>query len=817
MTLPVFTSSNTASLAEGTTTVTTVVANDNADFTGVTYSISLGGDSSLFTIDKITGLLSFKDTKVPDFEAPFGADNAYTVTVKATDGNGEFSTQVITVNVTDVTGVTIDGDNGDNIIGPDGTTVDGDTLNGLGGNDTLDGGLGADTMVGGDGNDIYFVDNAGDVVTEESGFGNDKVFASVSFAMNPADGLNELELTGTADINGTGNDMGNIITGNSGKNIIDGGLGADTMIGGGNSDTYLVDDAGDVITEAAGFAGGSADEAKISVSYTIGANVEKLTLLAGAGAISGTGNELNNIITGNESSNTLNGMAGNDTLNGGDGTDTMVGGDGDDIYIVDTTTDTITETSTGGNDTVQSSVSYTIASLTNVENITLIAGSAATSATGNNSDNKLTGNALDNTLSGRGGADRLDGGAGADAMTGGDGNDTYFVDNAGDTITEASGALTGIDTVTASVSYTLAVNVENLNLASSGGNINGTGNDSNNSINGNSGANTLTGGLGNDTLDGGLGNDTLIGGDGNDRYYVNTTSDVVTEGSGVDSGRDLVYAIGAAGSTFVIADNVENMKLQGSVALNATGNALDNSITGNSLANVLIGNDGNDTLNGGRGGDTMTGGDGNDTYYIDNLLDSVTEGSGLLSGTDSVTSSIAYTLLTDFENLTLTGPAIINGTGNSVANTINGNGGDNVLSGLGGNDTINGGGGKDTIVGGAGVDVMSGGTGTDAFRFTDITDSGTTVGVDTDSIINFQSGERIDLAFIDADGNSGNGNQAFTLDTNGIAAAGEVLVTTAGNVATVSVYLNDGNTVADMKFTVTLATGVTSADMLFVL
>ncbi|PVE26574.1 furin, partial [Enterococcus faecalis] len=126
-----------------------------------------------------------------------------------------------------------------------------------------------------------------------------------------------------------------------------------------------------------------------SVTYTIvAANVENLTL-TGTAAINGTGNAGNNVITGN---------GGNNSLDGGAGTDTLIGGSGNDIYIVDSTTDTITENANAGTDTIQSSVTYTIAAA-NVENLTLT-GTAAINGTGNAGNNVITGNAGNNSLDG---------------------------------------------------------------------------------------------------------------------------------------------------------------------------------------------------------------------------------------------------------------------------------------------------------------------------------------------------------------------------------------------------------------------------------
>jgi Ca2+-binding RTX toxin-like protein len=539
------------------------------------------------------------------------------------------------------------GSGNDTLTGNSGVNV----LTGGVGNDTLDGGAGADTMIGGLGNDIYTVDDAGDVVTEALNEGTDTVQASASFTLGA--NVENLTLTGAANINGTGNTLANTITGNAGNNVIDGGAGADTMIGGTGNDTYIVDNAGDVVTEALNE---GTDTVQASSSYTLGANVENLTL-TGSANINGTGNTLANTITGN---------SGNNTLDGGAGADTMIGGLGNDTYVVDNAGDVVTEALNEGTDTVQTSMSYTLGA--NVENLTLT-GSANINGTGNSLANTITGNSGNNTL---------DGGTGADTMIGGLGNDTYMVDDAGDVVTEALNE--GTDTVISSVSRTLSANVENLTLAGSA-NINGTGNTL---------ANVITGNSGDNVLDGGAGADTLIGGLGNDTYVVDNVGDVVTEAAGAGTGTDTVQA----SSTYTLGANVENLTLTGSANINGTGNTLDNAITGNSGVNVLTGGAGNDTLDGGAGADTMIGGTGNDTYVVDNVTDVVVELAG--EGTDTVLSSVNRTLSANVENLTLTGTANLNGNGNTLANVITGNSGNNVLSGGAGNDTLIGGAGTDT-------------------------------------------------------------------------------------------------------------------------
>src|SRR5262249_55039934 len=117
---------------------------------------------------------------------------------------------------------------------------------------------------------------------------------------------------------------------------------------------------------------------------------------------------------------------------------------------------------------------------------------------------------------------------------------------------------------------------------------------------------------------------------------------------------------------------------------------------------IIQGNGGDDVLDGGPGADQMSGGVGNDTYFVDNVGDQVIEVAD--EGIDTVKSSISYTLAPNVENLTLTGIAAINGTGNELNNVIVGNAAANTLNGGDGNDTLNGGAGADTMNGGAGDD-----------------------------------------------------------------------------------------------------------------
>jgi Ca2+-binding RTX toxin-like protein len=263
----------------------------------------------------------------------------------------------------------------------------------------------------------------------------------------------------------------------------------------------------------------------------------------------------------------------------------------------------------------------------------------------------------------------------------------------------------------------------------------------------------------NNTLNGGLGADTMLGGAGNDTYYVNNEGDRVYETTTITSsvnatGTDLVNSsITFSLDTYSYVRFVENLTLTGSAAINGTGNSLNN---------ILIGNAGTNVLSGGAGADTLLGGAGNDTYYIDNAGDKVYETTTISTtinagGTDRVFSSVTVNMDSDagiryVENLTLTGTAAINGTGNALKNILTGNTGANTLNGGSDNDILYGATGTDTLIGGLGSDNLYGGSDTvrDVFDFNSITESkvGSTL---RDKIYNFVTGkDDIDLSGIDA-------------------------------------------------------------------
>jgi cyclophilin family peptidyl-prolyl cis-trans isomerase len=199
-------------------------------------------------------------------------------------------------------------------------------------NDILTAGAGNETLAGGAGDDRYIVSARTNTVTEFANEGNDTVQSPLSWTLGAH--LENLELTGSKKLSGSGNSLNNTLTGNDAANVLDGGSGADILIGGAGGDTYIVDNLGDVVQET-GTEATEIDTVRATVNWTLGDNLENLTLL-GTKSLNGTGNNLHNSLTGNGAANVLNGGNGNDTLNGLSGNDTLTGGAGADTFAFTT-------------------------------------------------------------------------------------------------------------------------------------------------------------------------------------------------------------------------------------------------------------------------------------------------------------------------------------------------------------------------------------------------------------------------------------------------------------------------------------------------
>jgi Ca2+-binding RTX toxin-like protein len=637
-----------------------------------------------------------------------------------------------------------------------------DTLDGGTGDDTLVGGEGVDSLIGGDGSDVYVLTAAtdtADIINETGASGRDRVEADYTYSLGALTALatiEDLKLVGTANINGTGNGLGNVLTGNIGNNTLTGAGGsdtlngdagddvlyggtpgsgtaytdgvADTLIGGTGSDTYVLssDDTlaaiGDTVTEV--LQNGSKDVIVMLGSgtlgsYTIASEVENFQFgLDGNSEATANTRTFNFNVTGNNKDNVIWGTGGANTLKGGDGADKLYGGAGND------------------------------------------------SLNGEGGDDSLEGGAGDDTLNGDSSIDILNGGAG---------NDTYYVDNYGDQIKDISGtgdiARTTVDYDFNEANYgdsvesifldgvAAKVTANSLNnlvfgnaldnrILGDGGNDFLSGANGNDDLVGESGEDILIGGQGNDVLQGGaLGSsntgytdtqiDRLEGGLGDDIYIVNDNADTLTELAG--EGTDRIVMVSRQTDEYVLKDNFEEFQVAAGYArgfpllvdstdmgqISVTGNSANNSLYGIGGTNYLQGLAGHDTLaagasddtlDGGTGFDLMIGGQGNDVYYVDSLNDEAREFSG--GGNDD----LIYTTLTDYwlsaevESLVLFGEFSLKATGNDGANRLYGNAQANTLDGKLGSDVLAGQDGDDTLDGGGGIDYLLGGVGNDLYR-----------------------------------------------------------------------------------------------------
>lgn len=445
------------------------------------------------------------------------------------------------------------------------------------------------------------------------------------------------------------------------------------------------------------------------------------------------GGDGNDYISGGLGKNILLGGNGADTLEQYDdySKDTMIGGSGDDSFIIRNASTTIVEFGGQGVDTVNSYQSFTLPNFVEVLQLARWSDKAV-AGTGNAQNNTIIGNSNANTLSGLAGDDSLVGNGGSDYLDGGDGNDT--LDSSYDSYDSS----------------------------------------------------TLIGGNGDDTLIGSSnGSDYLNGGGGDDVYYVSYnatgTPDVIVES--LNGGNDEIFC---ATDSFQLPENIEVLTLT-DYANSAYGNYANNLISGNDRGNQLSADEGNDTvygmggddtifggsgndiLDGGAGSDQLIGGGGNDTYYIDSNdaynHDNVVEMPN--GGIDKVITSVNYTLPANVEQLLLSAGAR-NGTGNILANTIEGNNFNNKIFGDAGADSLTGLGGADNLLGGEGSDLLDGGVGNDVLNGSGATSRGRG---EIDSLIGGAGADRFILAdargsFYD-DGktsNAGRGDYALITD-----------------------------------------------------
>ena len=667
-------------------------------------------------------------------------------------------------------------------------------LSGRSGNDILRGGFGNDDLRGGEGNDDLYGDQGDDLL--EGGEGNDRIdggqgrdtasyasaMAAVTVSLSGQHGRAKFEeqdtdgviqsptnVVGPAGLdrlidieNLIGSAFGDTLTGDEEDNVIDGGAGADVMSGLEGSDTYVLDDAGDSVTEASGDGDDDTVTGAMTIDLTVGGlagqEIENI-VLTGTGNFAATGNEFDNDLTGNAGDNLLDGGTGDDTvlLTGSHEAHafTLVGGN------------VIVTTASAGTDTLVSveyaeidGVSYNIEAGTNGDDAGLAGGAEADLVLG------FDGN---DTLNGNDGNDILKGGAGNDNLTGGAGND--ILDGG------ASGG-TGV---------TPGTLIDNFNGTASYSRNNGT-------------ANFTTDWT--ESGDGAVNSNSDTSGD------IRNESNVLRFRAGTDNNDSIQRSFslaGTAGATLtfgwsnVLLEDEEGVRVE---AFNGTSWDVLDTLTGleifgfgignagtfssnltaahSAIRFVAVGNYGTGLLNNETftidnleitpiplpSGDVMAGGDGDDTYYVDGTsatnTDQVTE--GIDAGIDTVVltpTAGSYTLGANVENLVAQDGGDRTLTGNELDNQITGGTGNDTLNGAGGNDTLAGGVGNDTLNGGVGtadVAVFSGPAGNYAFSvggagLATVTDMVGTDGTDTlNGIERLQFGDSSSLAIVTGEG-----------------------------------------------------------------
>ncbi|MHC2333210.1 beta strand repeat-containing protein [Bradyrhizobium sp. USDA 4454] len=560
-----------------------------------------------------------------------------------------------------------------------------DTLIGDANSNTLRGGLGADVLNGGGGFDFASYSDATSGITAD--------LADPTQNTGEAAGDTYISIEGLR-----GSDFADHLIGDSGINLLQGGPGGDTLDGGAGFD-YA-----DYINAATGVKADLADSSQNTgeAAGDVYISIEAIR-----------GSAFNDTLIGDANTNFLRGGLGADSLDGGAGYDYADYGNATTGVLVDlannalNTGEALGDTLTsiegiqggafndtligdGGNnnlrgqagaDSLDGGAGFDFADYGNAA--TAVVASLATPGvnTGDAAGDSYTsiegiiGSAFNDTLTGDGGDNTLRGGAGADALDGGAGNDVAEYVNA-----------------TAGLLVSLATPASNTGEAAG---------DTYTSIEGLRGSSfndTLIGDGGDNLLDGFGGADSLVGGTGNDTYILDNAGDTITENVG--EGTDTAVIIG--NFNYTLAANVENLAIATTANVSGTGNA---------LANALYGGSGNNTLDGGAGADTMVGGLGNDTFYVDNPGDIVVENTG--EGTDTVHTTINYSLTPNVENLILDGSGNLFGTGNALNNVLTGNAGNNSLYGGDGNDTATGGAGADVLVLGNGDDYGDAGDGND--------------------------------------------------------------------------------------------------------
>ncbi|HEY0044053.1 MAG TPA: M10 family metallopeptidase C-terminal domain-containing protein, partial [Allosphingosinicella sp.] len=689
-----------------------------------------------------------------------------------------------------------------------------DLLVGSAGNDRLDGGAGNDLVAGGLGDDVYVVVNPSAIIWEATGEGTDLIEFAVSGLLDLPGNVENAAMAASGFVNGNG--LANRIVGSVGDDGIRGGDGDDLIEGRAGNDRLEGGAGQDSASYASAASGVTVSLATILAQDTGGAGTDILSEFENL-----TGSAFADRLTGDGLANELEGGGGADALFGGGGSDTAVYRGNRADYQINTSgqvtvrdlnaaggdegtdtldgieflrfADAVVQLGVNSNNPPQlgdphmadqswadgAAASYTIPGSAFID----LDGNQTLSFQATLADNSplpawLTFNAASRTftgtppltaigatltvrvtasdgsaaifddftiavtqapgatVSGTEGADTLSGTFRAETMIGGGGDDILRGSAGADRLDGGAG--------TDTADYSASAQGVTINLPTrfgAGGDAEGDELISIERITGSAFADHFIGLADANVFDGGAGADRMEGGLGDDIYYIDNSGDQALDSGGT---FDQVYS----SVSVTLSDGIEHLWLTGSASINGTGNAQSNRITGNAGANIL---------DGGSGADILQGGLGDDRYIVDNQGDAASESDG--GGTDTVISSVAWTLGSAIENLVMTSAG--NGIGNGAANVIDASSLGNRLEGLDGADTLRGGGaadtllgdnGADTLVGAGGADVLTGGAdadaldggaGADRFVYLSFADSNAAA---RDRIIGFETGlDKIDL------------------------------------------------------------------------
>ncbi|MBD2534614.1 calcium-binding protein [Nostoc flagelliforme FACHB-838] len=630
------------------------------------------------------------------------------------------------------------------------------------GNNTLNGGTGDDyldakspssnnLLSGGDGNDTLstsgiftyraapnFISSGNN--TLNGGASNDYLVAKGSSGNNllfSGDGNDYLDISGIPTYYGG-------IYLSSGNNTLNGGAGDDTLRAEDSTgNNFLFGDDGNdsfyLNLENQTVDGGKGDDL-LSVDYSYYSAVTAgitttFNPTTNIGSIKADTNQVNYKdierlnISGTKYNDNIMGNSGSDTLSTGNGgNDTVNGGEGDDVLSVnyDDATEGITTTFNPTTNIGSIKASTNQVSYKNIEQLNI---------SGTKYNDNIVGNSSNDTLfTGDGGDDTIDGGEGDDVLS-----VNYNRYNSSAAIATSYNTTTNTGSIRSGTNQVNYKNIERLNIL---------GTDYNDNIVGNSGNDTLIGGNGNDTLTGGAGNDRFV-------YYLNGSTDVITDFGGIGKGSNPSATVIASSDTLQFTNDVfygSSLFTAQNLQLTQNGDNLEITFESSANSKVILQNFNLENL--------------------DNLPATSSRpaiGNILFDGQISITDSFdvfdadsTQTNLFNKDTVTFLNNLDNNITGFDNSNdVINGQGGNDYINGLSGNDLLRGGAGDDTLISGAGNDtlisgvgnnILDGGAGDDHLNASGSRDNNTLNGGAGDDCLNVSS-SRGDNLLYGGDGN----------------------------------------------------------------